>query len=69
MNTVFCPVLNAQIDGTTCLEIVLVADGEMNKRILPDGLEWNEEQCQKCLNCKWHADLTWESDGRHDSRI
>lgn len=39
MNTVFCPVLNAQIDGTTCLEIVLVADGEMNKRILPDGLE------------------------------
>lgn len=60
MNTVFCPVLNRQVDGITCLEIVLVADGEINKRILPDGLEWNEEQRQKCLNCKWHADLDQE---------
>lgn len=60
MNTVFCSVLDRQVDGTTCFEIVLVADGEINKRILPDGLEWNEEQRQKCLNCKWHEDLDQE---------
>ena len=26
MNTVYCPVLDRQVDGNTCLEIVLVAD-------------------------------------------
>lgn len=42
MNTVFFPVLNRQVDGTTCLEIVLLADGEMNDRIFPCELAWNE---------------------------
>lgn len=60
MNTVFCPVLNSKVNGITCLEIVLVADGEMNERILPDELEWNEEQQKKCLHCKWHADINTE---------
>lgn len=60
MNTVFCPVLNRQADGTTCLEIVLVADGEINERVLPSGLVWNESQRQRCLHCKWHADIEQE---------
>lgn len=57
MNTVFCPVMNKQVDGTTCLEIVLVADREAKPSILPDGTAWNEEQRQKCLSCPYHADL------------
>ncbi len=60
MITVYCPVIDGQIDGTTCLEIVQVADGELNERLLndiPEVMQWNEEQRQKCLNCKWHADV------------
>ena len=57
MNTVFCPVRNEQVDGTTCLEICIVADREAKPTILPEGTEWNEEQRQKCLNCKWHSDI------------
>ena len=57
MNTVYCPVINGQIDGTSCLEIVLVADREINQSILPQSIEWNEEQRNKCLACKYHADV------------
>ena len=39
MNTVYCPVLDRQVDGNTCLEIVLVADREAKTSILPQGLE------------------------------
>lgn len=56
-NTVFCPVMNGQVDGTTCLEIVLVADREAKPAILPEGIKWDEEQRQKCLACKYHADI------------
>lgn len=56
-NTVFCPVTNGQIDGTTCLDIVLVADREAKPSILPEGVKWSEEQRQKCLACKYHADI------------
>lgn len=56
-DTVFCPVMNRQVDGTTCLEIVLVTDREAKPTILPEGLEWNEEQRQKCLACKYHDDI------------
>lgn len=59
MKTVYCPVVDDQIDGTTCMEIVDVADGMINNRVLEDydpAIHWNEEQRQKCLNCKWHAD-------------
>ena len=57
MNTVFCPVMNKQVNGATCLEIVLVADREAKSSILPQGLEWNEVQREKCLKCPYHADL------------
>lgn len=55
--TVFCPVINGQTDGTTCLEIVLVAENSAKPTVLPDNIEWNEEQCRKCLACKYHADI------------
>ena len=57
MNTVYCPVLDRQVDGNTCLEIVLVADREAKTSILPQGLEWNDKQREKCLQCPYHKDL------------
>ena len=57
INTVFCPVINEQIDGTTCLDIVLVADKEAKTSILPNWVKWNEEQRKKCLTCKYHSDM------------
>lgn len=57
MKTVYCPVINGQVDGGACFEIVLVADHEAKPSILPQSIEWNEEQRQKCLNCPYHADL------------
>lgn len=57
MKTVYCPVRGEQVDGITCLEICLVADDMMKERTLPEGTEWDLEQRQKCLACKWHGDL------------
>lgn len=67
MNTVFCPVKNAQINGTDCYLMCDVADNVVNARVLYDGapndsilplsIKWNEEQRQKCQSCKWHADV------------
>lgn len=62
MKTVHCPVINGQIDGSGCFEIVLVADREAKPSILPQSIEWNEEQRQKCLSCPYHADLDSEED-------
>ena len=56
--TVFCPVKNGQANGTECLEICIVADREAKPTILPEGIAWDEEQRQLCLNCKYHADLS-----------
>lgn len=57
MDTVYCPVTDSRVDGTTCLEIVLVADEMINERTLPQNICWNEEQRDKCLHCKWHDDI------------
>ena len=59
-NTVYCPVIRGQIDGTTCLKIVDVADGLINARILEDieaVSDWNDGLRQKCLNCPYHANI------------
>lgn len=61
MKTVHCPVINGQVDGATCLEIVLVANQEAKPSILPKSIEWNEEQREKCLRCQWHADIEHEN--------
>nr|DAI01976.1 MAG TPA: RING finger and CHY zinc-binding protein, Metal-binding, Nucleus, Zinc-finger [Caudoviricetes sp.] len=57
METVYCPVLNRQVDGTTCLEIVLVTDREIKASTLPKEIEWSEEVRAKCLSCPYHDDL------------
>lgn len=60
MKTVYCPIIDRQIDGATCMEIVDVVDGLINERILNDIEEitaWDEEQKQKCLSCPYHADI------------
>ena len=44
MITVYCPVMEKQVDGDTCLEIVLVTDRVAKPTILPDGIEWSEKQ-------------------------
>lgn len=64
-NTVFCPVINGQIDGTTCLDIVLVADKEAKPSILPKGVKWDDEQCKKCLACKYHDDTEYNQGTVH----
>lgn len=57
MKTVYCPVINGQVDGSTCFEIVLVADHEAKPSILPQSIEWNDKQREKCLKCPYHNDL------------
>lgn len=58
MKTVYCPIKNGQINGDDCYLLCAIADGEISSRVLPDGVDdWNEEQCQKCLNCEFHYPL------------
>lgn len=55
--TVYCPVIKDQIDGTSCLEICIVADGEIRSSVLSPEIEWNEKQREICLACKYHAEI------------
>ncbi len=57
MKTVPCPVKGDEINGTDCLTICDVADGLLNPRVLPEGIKWDEHQCTKCKQCKYHADI------------
>ncbi len=57
MKTVFCPVKCGEINGTDCLIICDVADRLINPRMLPEGVVWNEQQREKCKQCKYHADI------------
>ena len=57
MKTVPCPVKGDQINGTDCLIICDVADGLIKPQALPEGIEWNEQQCTKCKLCKYHSDI------------
>ncbi len=59
--TEYCPVVDAQIDSTMCLEITDVADRLLSPSIFEDYPEdfpkkfvWNEEQRKKRRECKWH---------------
>lgn len=56
-DTVFCPVKNAEINGCDCYIVCDVADRMIKPTVLPDGIEWNEEQRKKCLTCKYHNDV------------
>ena len=53
MKTVHCPVKGDEINGTDCLIVCDVAD----RMVKPEGIKWDEEQRQKCLACKYHADI------------
>ena len=57
MRTVYCPVLERQINGTECLEVVLVADRMISAETLLPELRWDEVQRQTCLRCYYHADV------------
>lgn len=57
MKTVPCPVTGDEIDGGDCLLICDVADRLIKPTILPEGINWDEEQRKKCKACKYHADL------------
>lgn len=57
---VYCPVMGERVDGRDCFEICEVADHYINESILEDFPHppvWNEAQREKCLHCKWHADV------------
>lgn len=57
---VYCPVMEDRVDGTVCLEICEVADHNISERIFEDFSHppvWNAGQREKCLRCKWHADV------------
>lgn len=54
MKTVYCPVKCGQVDGGECIVISDVAHHMIKPSVLPDGIEWSEEQRQRCLTCKWN---------------
>ena len=62
METIYCPVIDGQINGTLCLEITGVADREINPSILPHNIVWNEKQQQKCLECPYHSNCYHEQE-------
>ena len=60
--TVYCPVIDGQINGGNCYEVCAVADREVKPRILydepsilPPGTEWTEELRRVCLQCLYHV--------------
>lgn len=55
-DTVYCPVIQGQIDGTSCYEITLVADKWIKPSVLPQSIEWNEELRKICNACKYHCE-------------
>ncbi len=57
MKTVFCPVVDKDINGTDCLIICDVADNLLKPTVLPEGVVWSEEQRTKCKLCKYPADI------------
>ena len=54
--TVYCPVKQGQINGIDCLVICDVANRMFKPTVIPEGIQWNEEQRQICKQCKYHDD-------------
>lgn len=55
--TVYCPVKEDQIDGGECIIVCDVADNLVKPTVIPDGIEWNDLQCQRCKDCQYHDDI------------
>ena len=51
---VYCPVADKDIDSGDCIIICDVADKMIKPTVLPEGVQWDENQRKKCLNCEWH---------------
>ena len=51
---VYCPITDKDIDGGDCIIICDVADKMIKPTVLPEGVIWNEEQCEKCISCQYH---------------
>lgn len=56
MKTVYCPVKNEEIEGSECIIISDVAHRMLKASALSAKIEWNENQRQCCLACKWNYD-------------
>ena len=57
METVYCPVIDGQIDGGDCLLMCDVADQLVKSTVLPDDIVWDDQQRAKCIVCQYHDDL------------
>lgn len=57
MKTVYCPVIDGQIDGDNCMLICDVADKLLKPSVLSYDIDWNDEKNNLCLKCKYHDDL------------
>lgn len=57
--TVFCPVLQRQVDGDECFDLSMVAEGTTPDRFLPNGLnpeDFTDKKKEACLKCKYHPE-------------
>ena len=51
-----CPLCNREIECSTCYEICLVSEGTFPTSELPPGLEYTEENAEKCMKCPNHIE-------------
>ena len=53
--TVYCPVLDRQVNGDECYNITMTSEGMGCKEILPEDLdELTNEMKKICFACEWH---------------
>lgn len=57
--TVFCPVLQRQVNGDDCFDISMVAENTTPDRFLPKDLkpeDFTDSKKEICLKCKYHPE-------------
>ena len=57
--TVFCPVLQRQVNGDDCFDISMVAEKTTADRFLPKDLkpeDFTDSKKEICLKCKYHPE-------------
>ena len=57
--TVFCPVLQRQVNGDDCFDISMVAEKTTPDRFLPKDLkpeDFTDDKKEICLKCKSHPE-------------
>ena len=57
--TVFCPVLQRQVNGDDCFDISMVAEKTTPDRFLPKDLkpeDFTDDKKDICLKCKYHPE-------------